>query len=368
MSVPELEALLSDFIAKAAEQGVALNDRSYPPFAFRLKPDGSGNATFFSGGFAQVSDQTRQGSTPPTLGVYGGVGTLAGVDFVKNVVGLYPGVAQEAGRDPAAQRPFDVLLVSNPSTPDRSARLASDTNPDPTPELQGGLKTLLALGADFTSVACNTAHAWFGAMQEALGFDAPRQMSIVQALADNLDARGIAEVAVLATEGTTNARIYQDVLRARGINVIDLTPAEVGIVHDAIYNQLDGIKAGSFEGPRQRLLEIAARYPNTTLALCCTELGLVLNEQQTPDLVAQNRLIDNNIVSPKALIRKLLDDLDDNHEPPADGVSRARPSRPSGDDSGGEASALRIDDPGNVAPTATSSYPRLQAATQRATD
>jgi aspartate racemase len=357
MSVAQLEALMSDFIAKAGQQGIELNDRRYPPFVFRLKPDGSGNATFFSGKFGDVSNQTPHGNTPPTLGVYGGVGTLAGVDFVKNIVDLYPGVAQQTGRDPNAARPFDVLLLSNPATPDRSARLASPNNPDPASELQGGLKTLLSLGADKSCVACNTAHAWWDQMQSALGADAPKQMSIIDALADSLNARGIAEVAVLATEGTTNARIYQDVLSARGIHIADLTPQEVSIVHDAIYNKQDGIKAGSFEGPRQRLLEIADRYPNTMLALCCTELGLVLNAEHTPQLLQQNRLIDNNIVSPQALIRKLLDEQQPPNDPPSANLAPNRPQAPTGAAGGGV-----------VAPSEPSrtSYPSLHSAADSA--
>lgn len=79
-------------------------------------------------------------------------------------------------------------------------------------------------------------------------------------------------------------------------------------MHQAIYQD---IKAGFPERAQAPLMVIAQRYPNHLLILCCTELGLVLNETATPELARAGRLLDNNRISPRALMLKLLADVEE---------------------------------------------------------
>jgi aspartate racemase len=180
--------------------------------------------------------------------------------------------------------------------------------PSPQGALDGGLRSLFRLGADVSVVACNTAHYWLGerAINEALGRFAPKQMSLVDMLGQSLQDRGVERVAVMATTGTTDARIYQDALAARGIEVVDFAREEVETVHSAIY---DDIKAGHVDRAVDRLRAVVDAHPDVTIALCCTELGLALNPTRTPEYFDSGRLIDNNVVSPMLVLDRLLDEI-----------------------------------------------------------
>lgn len=336
-ALDELETFLANFKQFAQRHNITISDRSYLPFVYQLSPNNQGTVTFFSGQLENFVAQPliKDASTLPLLGIQGGVGTEAGVDFIKNIIDLYPRMLypHRAVHNPcdAVQRPFNIVLVSNSATPDRSTKIAhlGDASvADPGKALFGGLKLLMAMGADVSCVACNTAHYWLSesAVRKNLGADAHKHMSIISALVKHLTQQDAFNppvtkhppisspaspspantsdqaVIVLATRGTLQTGLYQHALRAQSVRVTDLSDDEVESVHQAIYQH---IKAGFPQRALPILMAIAERYPQHRLVLCCTELGLVLNARTTPQLMQTNRLLDNNLISPQALIRQL---------------------------------------------------------------
>ncbi len=312
-----VESALSLFKTMAQQLNLPITDRSYLPFIYQLAPDNTGVITFFSGqldNFIAQPTTDETASTVPLLGVQGGVGTEAGVDFIHNIISLYPQIAVQNQNNPN-ERPFNIALLSNSATPDRSTKidhLYDDSVADPGKALFGGIKMLFALGAEISCVACNTAHYWLSEadVQKKLSADANKQMSIITALIEHLTSPAVPQlstdtqgVIMLATRDTLQTGLYQRALRTQGIHVKDLSSTEVDIVHDAIYQD---IKAGFPQRALAPLMTIAERYPQHILILCCTELGLVLNAENTPELFQSERLVDNNIISPTTLIRKLL--------------------------------------------------------------
>jgi aspartate racemase len=310
----ELEAFLANFKQLAKQLNITITDRSYLPFVYQLNQDDQGTVTFFSGqleNFVPQPSLKADASTRPLLGVQGGVGTEAGVDFIKNIIHLYPSMAAQNACDPD-QRPFHLILVSNSATPDRSTKIAhldDNTIADPGKALFGGLKLLIAMGAEISCVACNTAHYWLSEadVRSQLGADAGKHLSIISALVEHLTQQvsgsNNQEMIVLATRGTIQTGLYQHALRAQGLRVTDLSDGELDSVHQAIYQD---IKAGFPQRALAPLMAIADRYPQHRLILCCTELGLVFNAITTPQLIQTHRVLDNNIISPKAMIQQLL--------------------------------------------------------------
>lgn len=311
MSLAQLQEFLQRFQALAVQQGVKLSDQSYMPFAFLLRPNNTGQVTFFSGeinhdGSNQIA--ITHHNNYPLLGLYGGVGTDAGVNFVRNIVQLWPTMPKTRQYDDH-QRPFDILLLSCSATPDRTKKIEALHDKHisgPEKALHGGLKMLISCGATVTCVACNTAHFWLddAALQKSLGQHACKNLSVLDALVDKLKTQNTDNaVIVLSTLGTQKSGLYQNALTAQGINIQPLTDAETEKVHDIIYTL---IKTGHPSEAALALTKILNQYPNSTIALCCTELGLSLNAKLTPALHEEGRLIDNNIVSPKALLKKLM--------------------------------------------------------------
>jgi len=90
------------------------------------------------------------------LGVLGGMGPMATVDFLKKLVEATP-----AARD---QDHLGVMVAQAPGIPDRTGAILGE-GPDPLPAMTIALRRLEAAGATRIAIPCNTAHHWHGALQ-----------------------------------------------------------------------------------------------------------------------------------------------------------------------------------------------------------
>lgn len=145
---------------------------------------------------------------PDVLGVLGGMGPLATVDFFTKLVQLTP-----AERDPDH---IPVIISCEPQIPSRpAAYFDSVANPSPLPALKVRRDRLVAAGARCIVIPCNTAHYWF----DDLTADSPVPfIHIVQATAEELDRRGAqgAVLGLIGTEPTLHGKLFEAPLAARG--------------------------------------------------------------------------------------------------------------------------------------------------------
>lgn len=94
-----------------------------------------------------------------TVGVLGGMGPEATVDFMARVLAATPASVD--------QQHIRMLVDHNPCIPDRHAAIAG-TGPDIGPGLAAMAQGLEAAGADFLVMVCNTAHAYNDAIRDAI--------------------------------------------------------------------------------------------------------------------------------------------------------------------------------------------------------
>ena len=83
------------------------------------------------------------------LGVLGGMGPLATVDFLQKLIEETP-----ATRD---QDHIPLIAYSVPQIPERPAAIAGHGE-SPLPHMLDGMRTLRNAGATMIAIACNTAH------------------------------------------------------------------------------------------------------------------------------------------------------------------------------------------------------------------
>lgn len=141
------------------------------------------------------------------IGVLGGMGPLATVDFMGRVVRLTQGV-----RD---QDHLPMMVANLPHTPDRSSAILGD-GLDPLPALYAGVDLLNRSGVGLLVVPCNSAHHWYPQMRRR---SAAPMLHIGEVCADAVPRAG-GKVAVLATRGTLVSGFYQASLRERGIDFL----------------------------------------------------------------------------------------------------------------------------------------------------
>ena len=203
----------------------------------------------------------------PLIGVLGGMGPLATLDFLQKLIASTP-----AQRD---QEHVATVVWNVPQIADRQKALAG-TGESPLPAMLHGIAQLNAAGATRIVIPCNTAHAWFDALARAS--QAPL-IHIVQASLDALEAAtgaSGATVGLIATRGTLEAQLYQPHLEARGIPFVVSTPEEL----DSVFTPgCYAIKQGELERGGKLLEQAALRLVArgaTRLVLACTEVPVGL--------------------------------------------------------------------------------------------
>jgi len=205
------------------------------------------------------------------VGVVGGVGPAATVDFMHKVVRGTP-----ASRD---QDHIKLLVEQNPQIPDRTDNLIGD-GPDPTVSLYATCKKLEEGDVDIIAIPCNTAHAFVERIQPYLNVPIVNMLTVtVEYLLASFP--GVHEIGVLATSGTIASGVYQKALEAHGLTQILPTEASQKRVMNAIYGA-HGVKAGYTTG--ECIDDIMAAVDDLTLrgvkviVLGCTELPLLLSQ------------------------------------------------------------------------------------------
>jgi aspartate racemase len=203
------------------------------------------------------------------VGVVGGVGPAATVDFLAKIVRNTP-----AGRD---QDHIKVVVEQNPQIPDRTENLVGEGT-DPTVSLYSTCKRLEAADADLIAIPCNTAHAFVGRIQPYLSIPIISMLDItVEHLRSSLPPS--AKVGLLATTGTVRSGIYAEAAARVGLGLLVPDPEHQELVMSAIYGP-EGVKAGHTSGPCAQQLRCALEHlvdqGAAAVILGCTELPLVL--------------------------------------------------------------------------------------------
>jgi aspartate racemase len=203
------------------------------------------------------------------VGVVGGVGPAATVDFLSKIVRNTPASCD--------QDHIKLLIEHNPQIPDRTENLIGE-GADPTVSLYATCKRLEDGGAGLIAIPCNTAHAFVERIQPYLSVPI---VNMLRVTASHLCEAfpGLRDVGVLATSGTIESGVYRKALEAEGLRQVAPEPALQARVMEAIYGK-HGVKAGFTTG--QCRADISAAIEGLIAAgvgvivLGCTELPLLL--------------------------------------------------------------------------------------------
>jgi aspartate racemase len=202
------------------------------------------------------------------IGVVGGVGPAATVDFIEKLIRNTP-----ATRD---QDHIKLVVEHNPKIPDRTENLIGN-GADPTVALYAACKRLESDNADMIAIPCNTAHAFVERIQPYLSIPIVNMLSETISYIEQHHGSKTC-IGLLATSGTIASGVYHQ-QAARGTCTL-ITPDEAhqALVMDVIYGA-DGVKAGVVnDALRAKLLQAMAwlvQQGAGLIVLGCTELPLL---------------------------------------------------------------------------------------------
>jgi aspartate racemase len=141
------------------------------------------------------------------IGVIGGMGPLATVDFMHKVI-----LATAAEGD---EHHVPLLVSNDPRIPARPPAILGHGE-SPLPRLLDIRDRLLKAGATALVMPCNTAHYWHAALRAGCPVPFP---SIIDASCDDVAARlpGGGRIGLIATRATLAAGLFTPALAARGL-------------------------------------------------------------------------------------------------------------------------------------------------------
>ena len=204
------------------------------------------------------------------LGIIGGMGPMASAVFYDMISSK-----TDASCD---QENLNLILLSHAGMPDRTGAILSKDEAqieEVRSKLLADAMFLQNAGCTAIAVTCNTAHYFVNMIEGEL--DIPFIHLIRETTEAVASEFGAKKVAVLATDGTIETRLYQDELSKRG--VIAFTPkAEVqALVMHEIYECIKSGKPAD-EEIWQKIEEYVKAEGCEAAVLACTELSVVRKE------------------------------------------------------------------------------------------
>jgi len=203
------------------------------------------------------------------LGVLGGMGPLATVDFLGKLIAETP-----ATRD---AEHIPVVVYSVPQIPDRPKAIL-ENGESPLPAMLEGIRTLKQAGAACIAIPCNTAHYWHEPLVREGGLPI---LHIADAACSRLAASGInaATVGLIATKGTIAAGFFQERLAARGYRCITNTAQDLDTL---VLPAIECVKRNDLDQAHRLATEAAQRLQRQgaqAIILACTEIPLAIERQ-----------------------------------------------------------------------------------------
>jgi aspartate racemase len=206
------------------------------------------------------------------IGVLGGMGPLATVDFFNKVLAATPAKG-DADHVP-------LLIQSDPRIAPRPAAILSGAR-SPLPDLLAGRDRLIAAGATALAMPCNTAHYWYADLVK--GCSVPF-ISIVDSSCAELAglSRAGQPIGIIATRATLVAKIFDAPLKSAGYTV--LLPDE-DLMDALVLPGIELVKEGqAIQGGKliEQAVQALMLRGAGAVVLACTETPLALDAVQSP--------------------------------------------------------------------------------------
>jgi aspartate racemase len=198
------------------------------------------------------------------VGVIGGMGPDATVDFMAKVIGLTP-----AAKD---QDHVRMIVDHNPRLPNRKLAIIGNGE-DPGPILAAMASGLEKAGAEVLVMPCNTAHAFAGPISEAVSISL---VSIIDVTVAACEDYGV--VGILATDSCLRCNLYQDALAAKGIDAVQPDSEQLAEFMRLITLIKAGDRSESVVGELRHIAESQVASGAQAIVAGCTEVPLVLSD------------------------------------------------------------------------------------------
>lgn len=195
-----------------------------------------------------------------TIGILGGMGPAATVEFFRRLVASTPAAIDQAH--------LRILIDNNPNVPDRtSAIFGRGEHPGPT--LAAMARGLEAAGADLLTMPCNTGHAFLDAIRGAV------EIPFIDMIHETVACLNTQTVGLLSTTGTIQSALYHKACEAQNLQLVVPGEEDQQLVMDIIARIKAGGSGTSVHAHTQAVVERLASRGAEAVIAGCTEISLI---------------------------------------------------------------------------------------------
>lgn len=174
----------------------------------------------------------------------------------------------DAGTD---QEHIELLIHSKPQTPDRTNFILGKSKESPLPVLEEVGEALVSQGAELIAIPCITAHFFQKELEQKIGCPI---VHAIEETARYLLSEKIEKVGLMATDGTVESRLFQQIMEKHGISCVVPEKENQKQVMHLIYQNVKAGKDPEMDRFGQISGELFQKGAQVIL-LGCTELSLI---------------------------------------------------------------------------------------------
>ena len=215
------------------------------------------------------------------LGVIGGMGPLATVNFYQRVV-----LNTEAKCD---NEHIDMIVLNHSTMPDRTKCIIENRKAEFLDAIKKDFAVLENIGVEAVAIPCNTSHYFYDEFKKLTDL---KIINMIEETILEVKKSGVKKISVFGTLGTLNSKVYEKYAKEYELEVKEVSEADKQAVMDIIYN----IKETNNLDNKQ-FTDILNRYcDNETVGIiACTELSLLDIPEDINTVDALNVLVKRSI-------------------------------------------------------------------------
>jgi len=223
------------------------------------------------------------------LGVIGGMGPLATVNFYQRVV-----LNTEAKCD---NEHIDMIVLNHSTMPDRTKCIIENRKTEFLDAIKKDFAILENIGVEAVAIPCNTSHYFYDEFKKLT------DLKIINMIGETIfevKKSGVKKISVFGTLGTLNSKVYEKYAKEYELEVKEVSEADKQAVMDIIYN----IKETNNLDNKQ-FTDILNRYcdDETVGIIACTEVSLLDIPECINTVDALNVLVKRSIELSGAVVK-----------------------------------------------------------------
>lgn len=205
------------------------------------------------------------------IGLIGGLGPEATVDYYKEIIHFFNGAGNELV--------YPEIIIYSVNMSDLLAMMQQKEYDQLVIFLVDKIESLANAGAQFAAITANTPHIIFDRVKEKSPIPL---ISIVEATCREAAKRNLKKPGLFGTGFTMNSTFYRDVFAKENIEVVVPQPSDKELINFKLFSE---IELGIFkEETKQQLIQIIEKMVREqcidSIILGCTEFPLILKDTE----------------------------------------------------------------------------------------